>query len=56
MDAKFGNFPKEGVVGIFGVPGVNKKGERFVQLRLERESRVRNAYFKKRNLRQEVFN
>ena len=48
MNAKVGDREKDGVLGRYGVPGVNDNGERLVEMCSERRLIVGNTWFQKR--------
>lgn len=48
MNARVGNVEMEGVIGKFGVPGVNWAGERMVEFCAESGLIVGNTWFKKK--------
>ena len=48
MNAKVGDREKDGVLGRYGVPGVNENGERLVEMCSERRLIVGNTWFQKR--------
>ena len=48
MNAKVGDREREGVIGKFGVPGVNENGERLVEVCAERRMIVGNTWFQKK--------
>ena len=50
LNARVGEEPVEGVIGEFGVPGVNENGEKLVDLCIERELVIGNTWFKKRDI------
>ena len=48
LNAKVGDRVVEGVIGKYGVPGVNENGERLVEVCIERRLSVGNTWFQKR--------
>ncbi|MEL7523216.1 MAG: endonuclease/exonuclease/phosphatase family protein, partial [Cyanobacteria bacterium J06553_1] len=48
MNAKVGDREKDGVVGKFGVPGINENGECLVEMCAERDMIVGNTWFQKK--------
>ena len=48
LNARVGDVEIDGVIGKFGVPGVNESGMRLVELCMERELLIGNTCFKKR--------
>ena len=48
LNARVGNEVVEGVVGRWGIQGVNESGERMIELCVERELAVANTFFKKK--------
>ena len=50
LNARVGNEEIEGVLGRYGVPGVNESGERLLDMCVEKELAVGNSFFMKRNV------
>lgn len=50
LNARVGDRPVQGVLGSFGVQGVNGNGETLVQLCVENELVIGNTWFKKRDV------
>lgn len=48
LNAKVGDRGVDGVIGKYGVPGVNENGERLVEVCIERRLSVGNTWFQKR--------
>ena len=48
LNAKVGDREREGVVGKYGVPGVNENGERLVEVCAERKMIIGNTWFQKK--------
>lgn len=48
LNARVGDVPVEGVVGKYGVPGINENGERLIRLCMERELVVGNTWYEKK--------
>ena len=48
MNAKVGDRVREGVLGKYGVPGVNENGERLVEVCTERRMIIGNTWFQKK--------
>ena len=48
MNAKVGDRERDGVLGKYGVPGINENGERLVEMCTERRMIIGNTWFKKR--------
>ena len=47
LNAKVGNTVIDGVIARFGVPGVNRSGERLIDMCIDQELVVGNTYFRK---------
>ena len=50
LNARVGVGELEGVVGKYGVPGVNDSGERLIDMCVEKELAVGNSFFRKRKI------
>ena len=50
LNDRVGNGGIEGVLGSYGVPGVNESGERLLYMCMEKELTVGNSFFKKKNV------
>ena len=50
LNTRVGNEEIEGVLGRYGVPGVNESGERLLDMCVEKELAVGNSFFRKRNV------
>ena len=50
LNARVGDREVEGVIGKFGVPGVNESGERLIEMCVERELVIGNTMFKKKKI------
>ena len=50
LNARVGNGGIEGVLGNYGVPGVNESGERLLDMCVEKELAVGNSFFRKKNV------
>ena len=48
MNAKVGDHEREGVIGKYGVPGVNENGERLIEVCAERRLIIGNTRFQKK--------
>ena len=48
LNARVGDGEVEGVVGKYGVPGVNESGERLLDMCVEQELVIGNSCFKKK--------
>ena len=50
LNTRVGDGEVEGVVGKYGVPGVNKSGERLLDMCVEQELVIGNSFFKKKGI------
>ena len=48
LNARVGDGEAQGVVGKYGVPGVNESGERLLDMCMEKELVIGNSCFKKK--------